>query len=243
METKICKVCGRELTLDHFSKSKAFKDGYQSTCKECQKKKKLKKEGISTDNFIMEGTRVCPVCGKELPISEFGLDRRSPDGRRWLCRNCDELHKNINQGKDKNYFRKLRLKVDPEYRAEINAQKRKSTYNNHASVLLSNAKRRAEQNGWNFNLELKDIVIPDKCPILEVPFIMGTKGDYMYTPSIDRIDNSKGYIKGNIQIISMKANSMKNAATPEELEKFCKNILRYSLITPKGSEIEDKELQ
>lgn len=45
---------------------------------------------------------------------------------------------------------------------------------------------------------------------------------------IDKIDNSKGYVKGNIQIISMKANAMKNSASLEELHTFCKNILRYS---------------
>lgn len=41
----------------------------------------------------------------------------------------------------------------------------------------------------------------------------------------------------------MKANTMKNAATPEELQNFCKNILRYSLNSSKETEIEDKELQ
>ena len=82
--------------------------------------------------------------------------------------------------------------------------------------------------GLEFNLELSDIVIPEKCPLLEVPFHFGTKECYDYSPSIDRIDNSKGYVKGNIQIISMKANAMKNSASLEELYTFCKNILRYS---------------
>ena len=229
MDTKICKVCGQELTLDHFQKHSGSADGYLHTCKECQKEKKLENQGIFVFKEDKNKTKLCPVCKRELPITEFGLDKRSNTGRRWLCIECDNYHKNINQGKDKNYFRKLRIKTDPLYREEINAQKRKSTHKNHERVLLNNAKRRAEKNGWEFNLDIDDIIIPDKCPILGVPFVMGTDGDYMYTPSIDRIDNSKGYIKGNIQIISMKANTMINSASQEELQKFCENVLRHSL--------------
>lgn len=103
--------------------------------------------------------------------------------------------------------------------------------------------RRCLNCGKEFNIDENDIVIPEICPILEVPITVGTKGDYEYSPSIDRIDNSKGYIKGNIQIISKKANSMKNSATPTDLMTFCKNILRYSLnnIKEEDIELQDKE--
>lgn len=108
---------------------------------------------------------------------------------------------------------------------------------------LNACKERAKKYGLEFNLTEEDIVIPDKCPILEVPLVIGTKDDYEYSPSIDRIDNSKGYIKGNINIISKKANSMKNCASYQELEAFCKNVLRYSLNIAKeeGNESKDKE--
>lgn len=108
--------------------------------------------------------------------------------------------------------------------------------------MLHRTRARAELKGLEFNIDEDDIVIPEICPILEVPIIVGTKGEYEYSPSIDRIDNSKGYIKGNVQIISK--NSMKNSATSTELITFCKNILRYSLnsIKKEDTELQDKEL-
>ena len=97
--------------------------------------------------------------------------------------------------------------------------------------MLAGARRRASLKGIDFNITEEDIVIPPICPILEVPLVIGTKDNYEYSPSLDRIDNSKGYIKGNIQVISKKANSMKNSATLGELKAFCRNVLRYSLTT------------
>ena len=89
--------------------------------------------------------------------------------------------------------------------------------------LYRSAKKRALKKGLEFNIELKDIHIPRKCPILKVPLICSTR----YSPSIDRVYPDKGYIKGNICVISTLANSMKANATPKELLIFAKNIKKY----------------
>ena len=89
--------------------------------------------------------------------------------------------------------------------------------------LYRSAKKRALSKGLEFNIELRDIHIPKKCPILKVPLICSTR----YSPSIDRIYPDKGYVKGNIAIISTLANSMKANATPKELLIFAKNIKKY----------------
>lgn len=87
--------------------------------------------------------------------------------------------------------------------------------------IYDRAKTRATRKGREFNIEVADIVIPDVCSVFGVPLVEETE----YAPSIDRIDSSKGYIKGNIQIISRRANLLKNNATIEELEMVI-NFLR-----------------
>ena len=90
-------------------------------------------------------------------------------------------------------------------------------------TLIRSARHRALKKGLEFNIEVKDIYIPKKCPILKTYLVCSTR----YSPSIDRIYPDKGYVKGNIAVISTLANSMKANATPEELLIFAKNIKKY----------------
>lgn len=91
--------------------------------------------------------------------------------------------------------------------------------------LLKQAKKRAKDKGLEFSLTLEDIKIPQRCPIMDeiLQYIPGGYSDY--SPSIDRIDSSRGYTKDNIQIISSIANRMKWNATKEQLLTFCQGIL------------------
>ena len=114
------------------------------------------------------------------------------------------------------------------------------TKNNPEKRIISIIKSRAKQKNMEFNVEPEDIKIPKTCPIFNYPLlkqlVKGKFGPRYNSPSVDRIDNNKGYVKGNIQIISHKANSMKNNATPEELLKFA-----YWVILTYGHLI-DKEI-
>lgn len=81
--------------------------------------------------------------------------------------------------------------------------------------ILNRVKTRAKEKGLDFDLELSDIIIPELCPVFKVPFIYG---DHSWTYSLDRISPELGYIKGNVVVISNKANMMKSTATVDEVK-------------------------
>lgn len=94
-------------------------------------------------------------------------------------------------------------------------------------ILWYRSKENAKRKNVEFDLDIEDIVIPEYCPYLNVKLIYDVedreKNNYY---SIDRIDSTKGYVKGNIQIISMLANTMKNKATDKQLITFSENCLK-----------------
>ena len=88
------------------------------------------------------------------------------------------------------------------------------------SVMWSTAKQRAKRMGLEFTIAVEDIVVPTHCPALGIEMSRGTMDERSTSPSLDRIDNSKGYVQGNIHVISQKANRMKNDATLMELKSL-----------------------
>lgn len=85
-------------------------------------------------------------------------------------------------------------------------------------IKLNSIRERARNKGLLFDLVKEDIVYPEICPVLGIPIKIGKFKCQDNNPSVDRIDNSKGYTKDNIRVISKRANSLKSNATVEELE-------------------------
>lgn len=112
-------------------------------------------------------------------------------------------------------------------RRKDNAQQLLERKNNNRELyLLRSAKARANKNGLAFDITINDIHIPNFCPNLDIPLECSVGKVSQNSPSIDRKIPSLGYIKGNIQVISHLANSMKNCATPYLLLKFAEWVIR-----------------
>jgi hypothetical protein len=140
-------------------------------------------------------------------------------------------------------YKEYQIKYRENNRDKFNESQKAWGKNNPEKFILIKTKTRAKKNGTELNIDINDIHIPEKCPILNIPIIREfrgggnkNKGPRSTSPSIDRLDNTKGYVKGNIQIISHKANVMKSSASPEELLQFA-----YWVILTYGHLI-DKEI-
>lgn len=83
--------------------------------------------------------------------------------------------------------------------------------------LFEGAKRRAKLEGLPFTITIDDIVIPDMCPVLGIPIVLGQPANSPNLPSLDKFDPALGYVPGNITVMSLRANSLKRDATTEEI--------------------------
>jgi hypothetical protein len=95
-------------------------------------------------------------------------------------------------------------------------------------MMFYGAKERARIYELAFTITIDDIVIPKRCPILGIPLIVNENKAGLNSPALDKIIPELGYIKGNIQVISHKANNIKNRATLEELVllgKWAKRVI------------------
>jgi hypothetical protein len=91
---------------------------------------------------------------------------------------------------------------------------------NKELMMLRAAQKRADARGLAFALTLADIAIPSTCPVLGIAIDRSAGAAAAGSPSLDRIDNGKGYVRGNVAVISLRANQLKRDGTAEEHERI-----------------------
>ena len=136
-----------------------------------------------------------------------------------------------NREKVKRHTEKNKEVVHARVRAwkEKNPQSRKkyrdawfSIPENRIKHTLNQAKTRALKNGVFFNINIEDLLpLPERCPVFNTPLnyagVGQQRGFVDNSPSIDRIIPSLGYTKGNVKIVSWRANRIKADASLNEL--------------------------
>lgn len=155
------------------------------------------------------GYLICKGCEKVIKKEKTkfcpGCNRELPlvefrEGYNRKCNNCHRI--NMNQ-----------YSIDPRIR------------------MWRSSKANASLKGREHTIRYDQIKLPKKCVYLGVLLDYAHPDDregYINPnmATLDRVDSSKGYIPGNVQVISHLANRMKNNATVDELVKFAKNVLK-----------------
>ena len=184
----------------------------------------------------------CYVCKKAKPLEMFYREKCRKDGYGFLCRECAPAYRKNRYYKDiaergqeirerqhktrKEWYRRNREAALASHRLlrikngkKWDEAARRKHMENPAVNMLANAKGRAKRYGLAFSLVLSDIVIPQVCPALGIPIIVSSGKCTANSPSLDRIDNSMGYVRGNVIVVSHRANTIKSDTSVDELRR------------------------
>lgn len=125
---------------------------------------------------------------------------------------------------------------NPEHRKQY--RERRGYSSNRMGVpfktyICANARARGRKRGFGATITPDDLVWPSHCPVLGIELdypefsgLRGTQSSQPNWPSLDRWDNAKGYVPGNVFVISYRANTLKNSATYAEILKVAKYLSR-----------------
>jgi len=183
----------------------------------------LKKDKPQINNKktkIYPTEKICRICFSNKPITDF-----SPKESR--CKTCNSERSKV-------------------YRLNNRESLLKNKYENHIknfeNYMFQNCKYRANKFGLDFNISIEDIIIPDFCPVLNIPLYPGNYINKNNTPSIDRINSNLGYTKDNIVIVSWRANNLKYNASLEELRLLVDFYNKIDIYEPELYYTYDKKL-
>lgn len=134
--------------------------------------------------------KACSRCKIVKEDSEFGADKRATTGLRCACRECDSKNSLAWMKRNKEQF---------------NAYRKKYGRANRGYILVSTAKKRSLKRGHAFDLdqykkEIQERIDAGFCELSGIPFDL-LSGRTFASPSIDRIEPSKGYVYSNIRIV------------------------------------------
>lgn len=168
--------------------------------------------------------KVCKSCGRTLPYSAFNQDKAKADGRRNRCRECDAAYFQAKYADPE--WRKLHTQRSKDRRKRLKSDDPMQLW---AEDAVANAKQRARKYQLLCDIDLEHVrnLVVDTCPLLGLPILYAGSVVSDCSATLDRKNPTLGYTKGNIAVISHRANRLKSDSTIEELQLLLKNLVNY----------------
>lgn len=169
----------------------------------------------------------CITCHMVKPEFEFHKCKSNKNGIQTQCKDCKKLYSH-NYYKSETGSKTIKNRL---HKYRQNGKRKlivkKSSVKNKEHIIWKEAEIRAKKKKLEFNITKEDIMIPDICPVLGIPIYRDLSSLQDNSPTLDRIDIKKGYIKGNVCVISNKANRIKSNGTIEDHRKIIEYMEKY----------------
>lgn len=183
--------------------------------------------------------KVCKVCNIEKSLDEFYLVKRrnGEHNRDCTCSDCRKL-KNRERSRQPEYIeaRKLRHQANSKNEEYVNGRKEYlsgyyNSLNGRAKSLYKSVLKRSNTDRFGETDITEDFIIDrlmdGKCEVTGIDFQYENKfGTFKnpFSPSIDRIDSTKGYLKDNVRFVIWQVNLMKGELTDQQFIDIFKKL-------------------
>jgi hypothetical protein len=234
---KICSKCKLEKSGEDFITNsnichccrKIWHDeNYKNQYLFANAKRRAKRDGLEF-NLIVDDiviTEICPYINIKLEKSTIGYTNNSVTLDR-INNNYGYIKNNIMVVSRQANMMKGNLTIEQIKLINYNFYEKPTIaeiVNYNIKNNLTDAKIRAKKHNIEFNISETDIILTKKCPLLNIDLYKSKFKLGENSPTLDRIDNNKGYIPDNVRIISYKANRSKNNSTKEEYNLLTINL-------------------
>ena len=242
---KVCTKCKVEKESSEFNKRTDIKNGLKSHCKDCMKEyvKRYRKNNMEKVAEYRKKNKE-KLAKQQRKWREDNRERVVERGRKWREKNRESIAEKNRKYRENNrdklakqkaeYYQDNRERITKqktEYyhanREKIMEYRKNNPFTTQSSILSSRARTRAREKNIPVDLDfISRLNIANwlkrqpRCECCNVEFDIGIKGQSgpkSSSPSLDRFDLEKGYVKGNVYLICFECNTLKRDVDSKRL--------------------------
>lgn len=204
--------------------------------------------------------KTCLRCSVSKDFGEFGKYSASKDGLRPRCKKCENTAAAEWRQANPEAFHASQLRYRESHRTErcararawnkANPQRKRENFLRSTRVcgwmkhLATRAKLAAKRRGWSFDLDatyIESLYVAQggRCHWLGIELCPAVESRGLQRPSLDRLDISLGYVRGNVVLACQFANMGRNTVGAERFREFIEATgLNHNIARPDAVESE-----